>query len=365
MKRNPKVTFVVPCYRLAHLLPTCIESILAQTFVDFEVLIMDDCSPDDTPKVAGSFHDSRVKHIRNDPNLGHLKNYNRGISLARGHYVWLISADDFLRRPYILEQYVEVMERHPDVGYVFCPAMRFQDGRETEIVSWSAHGDRSEIFSGHDFLRKLLVGNCVVAPTGMVRKDCYEKVSLFPLDMPNSGDWYLWCAFALHYDVAYLAEPMVCYRTFNENMSETLKSHNPRIITEDNFRVRWTIKDKAKEKRLDSIVALCRDAIATYYANLIACEIYEPSIYRVTLEECEQSIKHFASDKNEEIEVLARLFTALADQCYLRKDFFRARLYYRAGLRQQPLAIGTLAKYLLLHLGDMGVRFRDVVRAAF
>jgi glycosyltransferase involved in cell wall biosynthesis len=57
---------------------------------------MDDCSPDNTPEVARSLQDPRVKHIRNNPNLGHLRNYNKGISLSRVKYVWLISADDYL-----------------------------------------------------------------------------------------------------------------------------------------------------------------------------------------------------------------------------------------------------------------------------
>src|SRR5437016_5697097 len=101
---TPRVTFVVPCYKLGHLLAECLKSILAQTYRDFEVLVMDDCSPDDTAEVARSFHDPRVKHIRNEPNLGHLRNYNRGLDLAEGEYIWLVSADDRLRKPYVLER---------------------------------------------------------------------------------------------------------------------------------------------------------------------------------------------------------------------------------------------------------------------
>jgi glycosyltransferase involved in cell wall biosynthesis len=360
---SPKVSFVIPCYKLAHLLPQCIESLLRQSYGDFEVLIMDDSSPDDTPRVAKSFNDARVQHIRNEPNLGHLKNYNKGIRLAQGEYVWLISADDFLRSSDALARYVDVMERFPKVGYVFCPAMRFQDGRETEIVGWSIHGSQDKVFTDHEFLKKLLKGNCVSAPTGMVRKTCYDTISVFPLDMPNSGDWYLWCIFALHCDVAYLAEPMVCYRTFSENMSETLKKDNPRVITEDNFRVRWTLKRKAREADLDSIVALCEDAIATYYANLVARVKYDPNIYRYTLEECEQSIEKFAASREEQVAMQARVYIALADLCYLDRDFAQARRYYRAGLRQHPLAIGALAKYSLLHLGPVGVRVRELMGA--
>ena len=89
MKR-PNVSFVIPCFKLAHLLSECISSILSQSYSDFEVLVMDDCSPDNTKEVAQSFRDQRVKYIRNECNLGPLRNYNKGINLAIGKYVWLI-----------------------------------------------------------------------------------------------------------------------------------------------------------------------------------------------------------------------------------------------------------------------------------
>jgi glycosyltransferase involved in cell wall biosynthesis len=60
---TPIISFVVPCYRLAYLLEECIDSILCQTYANFEVLVMDDCSPDNTPQVALSFQDPRVKYI--------------------------------------------------------------------------------------------------------------------------------------------------------------------------------------------------------------------------------------------------------------------------------------------------------------
>src|ERR1700757_2148167 len=73
---TPAVSFVVLCYKLAHLLPECLNSILSQSFGDFEVLIMDDCSPDNTEEVTKSFRDPRVKYVRNAQNLGFLRNEN-------------------------------------------------------------------------------------------------------------------------------------------------------------------------------------------------------------------------------------------------------------------------------------------------
>src|ERR1700687_5683815 len=127
MKR-PTISFVIPCYKLAHFLNECVDSILGQTYADYEILIMDDCSPDNTSEVANSFHDPRVKCIRNNDNLGHLRNYNKGIRLSRGRYIWLVSADDRLRHSYALERYVQVMASHPEVGYTFCPGMGLRNG---------------------------------------------------------------------------------------------------------------------------------------------------------------------------------------------------------------------------------------------
>src|SRR5262245_31370136 len=113
---DPKVSFIIPCFKLAHLLAECVDSILSQTYDDLEIIIMDDCSPDNTAEVAQSFKDHRVRYVRNNVNLGHLRNYNEGIARCRGQYIWLISADDRLRKPYVLQRYVELMDSRPEVG---------------------------------------------------------------------------------------------------------------------------------------------------------------------------------------------------------------------------------------------------------
>ena len=205
-KATPTVSFVVLCYKLAHLLPECVNSILSQTYSDFELLIMDDCSPDNTQEVAKSFQDPRVKYVRNEKNLGVLRNENEGVHQSRGKYVWIISADDYLRKPYITQRYVELMEKHPRVGYVICAGVAVRDGRETGVLPHSKYRNRDAIVQGHDFLKKLLYSNVVLAPSAMARRECYEKISMYPLnatfggkkiDMVWASDWYVWCAFAL------------------------------------------------------------------------------------------------------------------------------------------------------------------------
>ena len=217
---------------------------------------MDDCSPDDTAVVATSFQDVRIRHIRNAYNLGHLRNYNKGICLSRGKYVWLISADDYLRTPHVLRRYVELLNQRPKVGYTVCPGVGVRNGQEVGVLPHSVNGNRDRVINGLRFLKMLLNGNSVIAASVLVRRQCYEQISVFPLtaEMKWSGDWYLWCVFALYYDVGYFAEPMVCYREHDLSMTTTLTQNalNDTCAAGD-IAVPWMIRQKAKELGLVNV----------------------------------------------------------------------------------------------------------------
>jgi len=340
---TPLVSFVVPCYKLAHLLPECIRSILGQTFTDFEVLIMDDASPDNTPEVAASFGDPRVRHIRNDPNLGALPNYNKGISLARGKYVWLISADDFLRRPDALRRLVEVLEANPRVNYVFSAGMGYRDGRETGLLTWAAYADHDCVVSGREFLQRLLSYNLVLAPATLARRACYEKLGNFPtrvewagvpLDLIWGGDWYLWCLFALHGDVAYLAEPLVCYREHELAITSTVTRDALTNCFRSELGVAWQIKRAAEQLGYADVVTRCRAAIADHYGHHLTGKPFRSAESRITVAEFEESLAANTADAMERRLVRAAAFVNAADRSFVKKEYAAAAGFYRQALGQ-------------------------------
>ena len=358
---TPKVTFVVPCYKLAHLLPECVNSILSQTYQDFEVLIMDDCSPDNTPEVARSFNDPRVQHVRNEPNLGHLRNYNKGIGLARGEYIWLISADDRLRSPEALQKYVELMDANPGVGYTFCAGIGIEHGVETNLCKYSVVSDRTTIFKGTDFLGKLLYANVVLASSGMVRRACYEKHGAFPLDLPFAGDWYLWCLFALHFDAAFIPEPLVNYRQHGLSMTNQLKGKDVGILVRDNLNVLWRVKQEAEKHGKKKAAKLCEKAIAYEYARFLTGTNYIP--YQMSLEECQKSIADFTQVPGERESILAKVFLSAGDIRMGREERAEALRLYKLSLRQGPIATAGL-KYLLANMGGFGTWIRQARNTA-
>jgi glycosyltransferase involved in cell wall biosynthesis len=361
---TPTVSFVVPCYKLAHLLPECIDSMLCQTYGDFEVLIMDDCSPDNTPEVAESFQDDRVKYIRNDANLGHLGNYNKGIKLTRGKYVWLVSADDYLRRAYVLQRYVNLLDRNSQVGYTFCPGVGVRNGRETQILGYSVHGNCDRIIDGRALLKKLFrKGNTIVAASVMARRECYERIGFFPLNMPWTGDWYLWCFFALYFDVGYFSEPMVCYREHDLSMTSSLVQSNIDFdcYAAEGVVMSWAIRRKADEAAWREGSRSCLHKAANQYARCVVPGTYRTSGSFMTLEQFEESLCRNTASEMERNWVRARVYAGIGDRYYSRGELPLAKQFYLAGLQKDPCMAQVLAKWFFLLLGNPG----DYVRRSF
>jgi glycosyltransferase involved in cell wall biosynthesis len=354
-----KVSFVVPCYRLGHLLAECIESILSQTFSDFEILIMDDCSTDGTPEVAKSFGDPRVTYIRNDRNLGHLRNYNKGISVAQGEYIWLISADDKLRRPYLLEKFVAFMESNPSAGFVFCPGIGLENGKETETLRYAYHGDRDRLFQSPEFFLKLLNSNSVLAASGMVRRKLYDKLGMFPLNMPFAGDWYLWLLFALNYDVGYLGEPLVLYRQHEQSMTNILNDNEPRTCTRDDLLVLWQIKRRAEEAGRQDLVARVDYHLVDRSTLFLTSQRAGDARPWFTFEDFEQSVEANAVTPAEKRLIRSRVYARVADALFWKRNFSLSADLYRRSLKLNPWHPKILLQSILLSMGTPGIRIRQ------
>jgi glycosyltransferase involved in cell wall biosynthesis len=356
----PKVSFIVPCYRLGHLLAECVNSILAQTYGDFEVLIMDDCSPDTTPEIACSFPDSRIRYVRNESNLGHLRNYNKGIELSRGEYVWLISADDRLRKPYMLERYVDVMDGNPRVGYVCCPGIKLENGLETNIEGSVA--SRDKIFPGKEFLAKLLEGNFVLAASGMVRRLCYEMHGKFPLDLPYTGDWFLWCHFALYWDVAYFAEPMVNYRSHELSMTNYLMSQRLALSLREGFLVLRRIRDEAAKMGNTRVAKECDLRLASLYGIHLAGCTHENLTYVMTEKEFEAELSQEHTTGTDMNQMRAMSWEAAGDWCVRTKKVADADTFYMRALEHNRLMIKVRVKRALLNAGGVGAGIRGLLQ---
>jgi glycosyltransferase involved in cell wall biosynthesis len=348
--RGPLVSVVVPCYKFGHLLPECVSSILAQTYQNFEVLIMDNCSPDNTPEVAQSFGDPRLRYIRNESNIGHLRNFNKGITMSRGKYVLLVHADDFLVNSRLLERFVGVMERNPQVGYVFSRAVEL-NGTE---LAFTDCGPEDQIFDRSSFLQRLVWSNCIVMSSVMVRKDCYDRNGLFPLDLPYACDWYVWCSLAIRHPVAYISDAMACWRIHEESLSTSFLREDAPVRIVDELTVLSRVAHEAELAGLSSLRPHCNASIANRAVRELRSCAARGSKSSLSMAEFEAIFRRIAKDPQDEADIRARVHIALGDEQYWCGEHIEATKSYLLGLKLRPWSLKSWVKYLLLRMGSGG-----------
>lgn len=217
--RERTVSVCVPTFNGAPYVGAAIQSVLEQTFEDFELIVVDDGSSDGTPDVVAAFPDDRLRLVRHETRLGLVGNWNRCLDLAHGCYVAVFHQDD-LMGPDNLRAKVRWLEAHPSVGLVHSNVARIDahGGVLSECWSSPVTPDDEGRHDGRAFFRRLVTGaNIVCASSVMLRRATFEQLGGFDPRLPFTADWEMWLRIALFYDVGYLTRPLVRYR-FHDGM---------------------------------------------------------------------------------------------------------------------------------------------------
>lgn len=218
----PEVSVILPNYNHARYLPERINSILGQTFRDFELIILDDCSNDNSREVIESFrNDPRITHVvHNEVNSGTtFKQWNKGISLASCQYIWIAESDDSCERDF-LEKAVEKMKAHPSAGIVYAHSMEIDEVNGEKFLSFSRHHRFYDQFTSSYFNKgvneireKLIYENTIPNASGVLfKKQIYDACGGADESMRLCGDWMLWSKMLLISDVYFIAEPLNYFR---------------------------------------------------------------------------------------------------------------------------------------------------------
>ena len=312
MDTPPLVTFVVPCYNYGHFLAECVNSILAQDYEHFEVLIMDNCSPDNTPEVARSFEDSRVRHIRNESNLGHVRNYNKGLELAQGKYVWVLCADDILGSRTMLRRFVDTMEQNEKLAFVFCRAQELRKDEETTLVKWADCGEQDLQWLDSVFFLRLIESCCIVLSSVMIRKKSLDQVGLFPVDLPYSDDWYIWGRLAMDFGVAYFAEPMLLCRYHEASLTTQFSKEFARVCLGDELTVLYRLAIHAQLERNGNLHNACVSALVRRAKHHLMAPLWG-SAHPVSAAELEDILRNRIPDLADFERIRRAIYSALAD----------------------------------------------------
>lgn len=229
MSQPPLVTVLMPVFNGARFLRAAIDSVLASTFLDFELLIIDDGSTDGSPGILASYSDPRMRVVNNPTNLGLIASLNHGLDIAQGRYVARMDADD-LMLPQRLERQVETLESDLGLSMV-ASTIEFINADDKVTGTW----DTDRATTSEASIRAMLPRtNCIAHPSVMLRRSAFEALRYSP-QQPNAEDWDLWMrVLANGGRIAKLPEVLLRYRVHPSSIMAGQKALVPlsvRLLT--------------------------------------------------------------------------------------------------------------------------------------
>lgn len=227
---SPLVSVIIPTFNRREWVVRAVDSVLAQTFTDIEVIVVDDGSSDGTGDLVrqrfGS--DQRVHYLR-QANAERAVARNTGICAARGKYVAFLDSDDQWL-PHKLARQVPLLESHPDLAFVFSGFAWIDeaDERIKEVLSECRDGKTQG-----DIFEELLISNVVGSLTVVARRSALDEAGMFNTDrrlIPFAEDWELWLRLAYRRQVGYVAEPLALHRVHGGNTAEVVNASTYKVM---------------------------------------------------------------------------------------------------------------------------------------
>ncbi len=227
----PLVDIVVPAFNAEKYIKQTLESILQQTYENYNIYIINDGSTDNTNSVIQKFNSNNI-FIVDQNNSGPSKSRNNGYRNGKGKYVVFLDSDD-LWSPEFLERTVKFLEQHENIGYVFTEFSTFntsgtirerwsqEDGRVFEIPALNS-ADREKIFS-RKIWSDLLVGSFVPMGGALLRRESVDDTGLFDESLTNAEDREFFIRLSYEYDSAFIDECLFHYRIHENSLSRNLE----------------------------------------------------------------------------------------------------------------------------------------------
>ena len=252
----PTVSVIIPSYNHEKYVGECIQSVLDQSYQDFEIIITDDGSTDRTVEIIANLHDPRIKLFRHSENKGAPASMNNCISHARGKYIAPLGSDDAWY-PHKLEMQVEYMHAHPEIAVLFSK-VDWMD--ETGLLIPDEENAYKAVFdvenrTRFEWLRHFFQqGNCLNMPSSLIRSTCFKEIGLLNPLLAALHDFDLWVRICLEHDIMILDEKLVRYRWMSDHSNASGDNLKSRLRSR--FEYKQLLNDYLKIKDTDELLLI-------------------------------------------------------------------------------------------------------------
>lgn len=228
---TPRISVIIPTLNRAILLRRTIVSVLKQTYQNLEIVVVDDCSTDNTGDLVKEFKDRKINYIRHDYTRGGSATRNTGIRIAKGDYIAFLDSDDEWF-PEKLEKQVNVLINSPaEIGLVYTRFIRAYNNKKVYNAFYWLNQKEGDVHN------TLLDGNYITTSTTLIKKECFSKAGMFDESLPRLQDWECWLRLSKFYHFKCVHEPLVISHQTSDSISTDSRALNEAIdlITKKHF----------------------------------------------------------------------------------------------------------------------------------
>lgn len=295
LNKKPTVSVVIPTYNRANLISRAIQSVLNQTYKDFEIIVVDDASKDDTEIVVNNFNDDRIIYIQHEINKGGGASRNTGIKEAQGDYIGLLDDDDEWLPEKLEKQMIKFQHSSEKVGLIYS-GFYFVLEKNDKIMSEVCPTLRGNVYV--DLLKDCILGS----PTPLIKRSCFQKAGFFDEELPGCQDWDMWIRISKYYEFDFVPEILAKHRVHGKQISINLDSkifarrrlikkylsdlsNYPSILSMNlkRFGVLCCLGNNQVEGRKYFVESIIRYPFQKYVYAHFLCSLLAPQIYKKIL----------------------------------------------------------------------------------
>lgn len=222
------VSVIIPTYNRADKIKRSIESVLRQSYQNFEIIVIDDGSTDNTYQVVDKIGDSRICYIKSDRRIGANAARNVGIQRAKGEYIAFQDSDDVWRKDKLKIQMDMFRERN-DVDIIYSRYLCHYANGETALVPNKTYNYTKELLQ-KDIMPILAKSNVIGTPTMIVKKKCFNEYGMFDLELQRFQDWEINIKFVQHYKYGFIDEALVDAYRSSDSITNIVKDSLDSIL---------------------------------------------------------------------------------------------------------------------------------------
>jgi len=333
VRNKPVVSIIIPTYNRAHFIGRAIRSVLNQTYTDFEVIVVDDASIDDTEEVVKNIKDPRIRYIRHETNKGGAAARNTGIKASKGELIAFQDSDDEWL-PEKLEKQMKVFENVPaKVGVVYTDMWRITKNKRKYYFSSPMITPEDGIIYKQALDYKVMN---IGIQTAVIKREVFEKVGMFDEKFPRFIDLEFFIRVSKHYYFSHLGEPLVNYFDADKGISANTKA----LITARKLILEKYFKDIERDKKV-----LAKHYLGIAAALCINGEIEDGEIYFAKTFKTYPDIK---KDKS----LLSKHYFSIGHNLCLNNNFKEGRNYLIKAIKAYPINIKCLLITFLSFFGQ-------------